>query len=153
MTARNTTMRVFEAAGLAAGLLLAGASMPSAAAEFSARQNVAAAASSTELYESARWTGRAATVTKISDQQDAGWWVVLASPPSDQDVQAIVREMEDCGLHPFNDFSGKFEGFRPGFNVVVDGAYATRSEAEAVRSAALVCAPDAYVKWARYLGE
>ena len=62
-------------------------------------------------------------------------------------------EFESCGLRPFNDFSGKFDGFKPGFQVVVDGAYATRSEAESVRSAASGCVPDAYVKWARYLGE
>ena len=107
-----------------------------------------------ELCEPARWTGKAAAVvTKIADQLDAGWWVVLATVPADQDVQATVRQMEACGLRPFNDFSSKFAGFAPGFQVVVDGAYATRSEAESVRSAALRCAPDAYVKRARYLGE
>ena len=157
MMARHTSAREFAAtAGLAVGALLAAACMPSAAAEFSARQDVPAATDPNALCEPARWTGKAAAVapvTKIADQQDAGWWVVLATVPADTDVQASVQEFENCGLRPFNDFSSKFDGFKPGFQVVVDGAYATRSEAESVRSAASGCAPDAYVKWARYLGE
>ena len=157
MIASSTSMRGIEAAGLAAGALFAVACMPVAAAEFSARPDATA---STELCEPARWTGKAApatkvaaTVTKVADQLDAGWWVVLATVPTDQDVQETVRNLEACRLRPFNDFSSKFAGFAPGFQVVVDGAYATRSEAESVRSAASRCAPDAYVKRARYLGE
>ena len=126
MIARATTMRGLETAGLAAGVLFAAATMPAATA---------------------------AQVTAGADQRDTGWWVVLASAPADQDVQATVQKMEACGLHPFNDFSSKFAGFAPGLQVVVDGAYATRSQAESVRSAASRCVPDAYVKWARYLGE
>ncbi len=155
MMVRHTSRRGLETAGLVAGALLAAASMP-AAAEFSVRRDVPAAANPSELCEPARWTGQAAAaapVTRIADQLDAGWWVVLATVPADTDVQASVRKFEDCGLHPFNDFSSKFDGFKPGFQVVVDGAYGTRSEAESVRSAASGCAPDAYVKRARYLGE
>ncbi len=72
---------------------------------------VAAVADPTALCEPARWIGKgepAAAVTKVAEQQDTGWWVVLATVPADQDVQAIVRQMEGCGLRPFNDFSGKF---------------------------------------------
>ncbi len=156
MMARRTSLRGFEAAGLAVGALLAAACMPAEAAEFSARRDTAAPASSSDLCEPARWSGKAASATpviQVAAQQDTGWWVVLATAPAEQDVQHIVHAMEACGLHPFNDFSGKFQGFRPGFNVVVDGAYASKSAAERVRSAALGCAPDAYLNWARYLGE
>ena len=152
MNARPTTRRGLETAGLAAGVLLTAACMPAAAAGFSRSPD---AATATELCEPARWTGKepVAQVTKVADQLDTGWWVVLATTPADQDVQPIVQDMERCGLRPFNDFSSKFAGFRPGFQVVVDGAYATRSEAESVRSRASQCAPDAYVKRAHYLGE
>ncbi len=150
MIARGPSMRVFEVAGLAAGALMAAACMPAVAGEFSRSPD---GASSTELCEPARWSGKAAPVTKIADQLDSGWWVVLASVPADQNVEETVRTLEACGLHPFNDFSSKFAGFAPGFQVVVDGAYATKSEAESVQSAASGCVPDAYVKWARYLGE
>ena len=154
MMARSTSRRGLETAGLVAGALLAAACMPAAAVEFSPRQDMAAPASGvpSELCEPARWTGKAAPVTKIAEL-NTGWWVVLATVPADTDVQQTVRDMEECGLHPFNDFSSKFAGFAPGFQVVVDGAYATRSEAESVRSAASGCVPDAYVKWAQYLGE
>ena len=159
MMARHTSVREFgDAPDWPPARLLAAACMPAAAAEFSPRQDVAAPATDRqcELCEPARWLGKAAPVapvTKIADQQDSGWWVVLATVPADTDVRATVREFETCGLRPFNDFSSKFDGFKPGFQVVVDGAYATRSEAESVRSAASGCAPDAYVKRARYLGE
>ncbi len=149
MMAQSTTRRGLEIAGLAAGTLLAAACMPVAAAEFSVSQD---GVSSTELCEPARWTGKAAPVIKVAEL-NSGWWVVLATAPADADVQAAVRKFENCGLHPFNDFSSKFAGFAPGLQVVVDGAYATRSEAEKVRSAASRCVPDAYVKRARYLGE
>ncbi len=156
MIARSTALRGLEAAGLVACALLASASVPAAAAEFSRRPDLSAASDPNALCEPARWMGKgepAAVVTKVAEQQDTGWWVVLATVPADQDVQAIVRQMEGCGLRPFNDFSGKFVGFKPGFQVVVDGAYATRSDAESVKSAASRCVPDAYVKWAQYLGE
>ncbi len=154
MIARGPSLRRVEA--LAAGALMAAACMPAAAAEFSTRRDIPAAADPTALCEPARWSGKAAPATSViavADQMDAGWWVVLATVPAGQDVQATVRAMEACGLRPFNDFSGKFDGFKSGFQVVVDGAYATKSEAENVRSAASRCAPDAYAKRARYLGE
>ncbi len=166
MIARGPSLRGIETAGLAVGALFAAAIVPSVAAEFSQRRDIATPAASTpsELCEPARWTGKAALsvtrvaepaapVTKVADQLDTGWWVVLAAAPADQDVRDIVQQMEACGLQPFSDFSSKFDGFKAGLNVVVDGAYASKSEAERVRSAALACVPDAYVKQARYLGE
>ena len=152
MMIRSTSLAGIETAGFAVSALLSVALVPATAAEFSTRRDVAAPAAA-ELCEPARWTGKAAFVVRIADQQDTGWWVVLATVPAEQDVSAMVSDLEGCGLRPFNDFSSKFEGFRAGFQVVVDGAYATRSEAERVRSAASRCVPDAYVKWARYLGE
>jgi hypothetical protein len=145
-------MRGIEVAGLAAGALLAAALVPCAAAEFSAGRDVAAGQASAALCEPSRWLGGDASVRQVADS-DSGWWVVLATAAADADVQATVQRLQACGLQPFNDFSGKFAGFRPGFQVVVDGPYATRREAEAARSAASRCAPEAYLKWARYLGE
>ena len=145
-------MRGVEAVGLAVGAMLAAAAMPAVAAEISERHDVTAVGESGVQCEPARWTGKGAVVRKIA-ALDSGWWVVLAAVPADEDVQETVRAMEDCGLRPFNDFSSKFAGFAPGFQVVVDGAYATRSEAESVMVTASRCVPGAYVKWAHYLGE
>ena len=152
MSAHGTPMRGLDAVGLAIGALLAAGCVPSTAAEFSERPGVATVGEPNLLCEPARWLGKGAPISRVA-ASDTGWWVVLATVPADQDVQGALQRLEGCGLHPFNDFSSKFNGFRPGFLVVVDGPYATRNEAEGVRSAASQCVPDAYVKWAHYLGE
>jgi hypothetical protein len=145
-------MRELEAVGLAVGALFAAAFTPCAGAEIAGCQNVATVGDYGALCEPSPWIGNSAVVETVADL-DTGWWVVLATVPADQDVRETVRKLENCALRPFSDFSSKFAGFAPGFQVVVDGAYATRSEAERVRSAASRCVPEAYVKWARYLGE
>ena len=152
MMVQNTSIRGLEAVGLVVGALCAAGFTPCAAAEITERQDVATVGDSAALWDSSRWSGSGTAVETVADL-DTGWWVVLATVPADQDVRETVRELENCGLRPFNDFSSKFAGFAPGFQVVVDGAYATRSQAERVRSAASRCVPGAYVKWARYLGE
>jgi hypothetical protein len=87
--------------------------------------------------------------------EDLRWWIVLASLPEEAHdaVRARVSELNACGLRTFNDFSGKFEGFARGFQVIVMGPYADRTSADTARAGALECVPDAYVKWGRYLGE
>ena len=62
--------------------------------------------------------------------QDGRWWVVVASSPdpdytarqhplSEQAAQAAKR----CGVRADSDFSGKWEGFAPGFYVTAAGGY------------------------------
>lgn len=91
--------------------------------------------------------------------RDRGWWVVVASAPdlppraADAKTREIVARMRRCGFVPYNDFSSKFSGFRPGLMVYVLGAYATRDEADYVREAARACSPNAYLKEGRYAGE
>jgi hypothetical protein len=152
MIAHTPSIR-FEAAGLVAGVLIATAQLPVAAAEVCGRRDVGALGIPVDVCGPAHWLGRMPWLTQIADRRDAGWWVVLATAPENQDVSKTVRALKACGLRPFNDFSGKFAGFKPGLQVVVDGAYSTRAEAESVKVAARQCVPDAYVKWARYLGE
>jgi hypothetical protein len=64
----------------------------------------------------------------------------------------VQADAQRCGFEIFNDFSGKFENFRPGYIVVVVGAYGSRSEAREL-TAVRHCVPDAYVKYGRYYGE
>lgn len=91
-----------------------------------------------------------------------GWWVVVGSSPApgsewtDRDdafLAEVTAEMEPCGVAAFNDWSSKFEGMAPEFHVAVVGAFATLAEARAARAEVLPCAPDAYLRRARYLGE
>jgi hypothetical protein len=95
----------------------------------------------------------------LAQQRDAGWWVVVGSypstPPARQqgDLQRVSAAARRCGLRPINDDSAKFAGFRPGLNVFVVGAFASRPEAERTQAIAQRCFPGAYVKQARYLGE
>ena len=92
-------------------------------------------------------------------QQASGWWVVIGSFPA-ENTAAMVTEVREvsaaaarCGLQSFNDFSSKFRGFRPGFNVFVVGPYRSRADADATATVARRCLPDAYVKYGEYLGE
>ena len=92
-------------------------------------------------------------------QRDSGWWVIVGSFPTEPAARMIhdLRRTEAaaarCGLRTFNDFSGKFRGFDPGYNVFVIGAYPSRAEAERIRATAKKCIPEAYVRWGQYAGE
>jgi hypothetical protein len=90
---------------------------------------------------------------------DKGWWVIVGSFPTEpaermrEDFDRINAAAAPCGRKTFNDFSGKFRGFAPGFNVFVIGAFATRREADGVAEAVSKCFPGAYVKYGDYAGE
>lgn len=88
-----------------------------------------------------------------------GWWVVVASYPTDPperqtgDFERVDAAAKRCGARTFNDLSGKFKGFAPGYNVFVIGAFATRGEAQAMADDVKPCFPGAYVKFGEHLGE
>lgn len=88
-----------------------------------------------------------------------GWWVVVAAypldPPARQsaDAQRVEAAARRCGARTFNDESAKFRGFRPGVNVFVIGAFASRDLADAKARAVQPCFPGAYVKFGEHLGE
>jgi hypothetical protein len=92
-------------------------------------------------------------------QLDKGWWVVVGSFPTEpaermkSDFDRINAAVAPCGQKTFNDFSGKFRGFAPGFNVFVIGAFASRAEADRIALAVRKCIPGAYVKYGDYAGE
>lgn len=86
-----------------------------------------------------------------------GWWVVLASfgagggtTEIHQGVKQITGAAYLCGLNAFNASSFKFTGFAPGYEVVVVGPYARRTEAETSRQRASVCVSGSYLKYASY---
>lgn len=92
--------------------------------------------------------------------RDTGWWVVLGSFPNydfsvsrEEDVEIARARAARCGIDPFNDFSNKFLGFAPGYDVVAVGAFADPKTARAVLRRVRACIPDAYVKFGRHLGE
>ena len=90
-----------------------------------------------------------------------GWWVILGNFPtcgmnacgSEIHVQQISRKAARCDLSVYNDFSNKFIGFRGGYEVyVVRGAF-TKPNAQMILAQAKPCFPNAYIKYARYMGE
>jgi hypothetical protein len=88
-----------------------------------------------------------------------GWWVVLGSfadpdmiSDNEDEIRALRIRAANCGFVPFNDFSGKFIGFNPGYDVAVVGAY-NRSVAQSVLARVRPCVPSAYIKLGRYAGE
>lgn len=93
-------------------------------------------------------------------ERDRGWWVVLGSfpnpdlsSPQEAKIETLRAKAALCGFDAFNDFSNKFRGFAPGYDVVVLGAFPTRSKADAILRSVRRCAPGAYVKFGRHLGE
>ena len=92
---------------------------------------------------------------------DRGWWVVLANfrtcgmnaCGSEIHVQQVSSKAARCGLSVYNDFSGKFVGFRGGYEAyVVRGAF-SKPKAQNILAQAKPCFPAAYIKYARYMGE
>ena len=91
---------------------------------------------------------------------EAPWWIVVGSfsnPDSSnfqaKAVRAASAAIRRCGLEPFNDFSMKFAGFQPGYDVVVVGGYSSREDASAALALLRPCVPGAFVKAGRHLGE
>ncbi len=90
---------------------------------------------------------------------DKGWWVIVASFPTEpyqrmqSDSEAVRAAAARCGVKTFNDFSGKFRGFAPGYNVFVLGAYPSKTHANDIANAVRRCFEGAYVKYGEYLGE
>jgi hypothetical protein len=90
---------------------------------------------------------------------DKGWWVIVASFPTEpyqrmqSDSDAVNTAAARCRVQPFNDFSAKFRGFAPGYNVFVLGAYPSQDSANDVANTVRRCFEGAYVKYGEYLGE
>lgn len=88
-----------------------------------------------------------------------GWWVVVASIKDDgtnaphRKMNAVSKQMLACRIDLFTDTSNKFQGFAPNLLVGVVGAFASEAEAQQQLAQAKRCAPGAYLKRARHLGE
>lgn len=92
--------------------------------------------------------------------QNEGWWIVVSTHQADssrmgKEVMAAEARGRPCGLTVWNEWSGKFVGFRPGYHVIVlkGEPFAALERAQAIVARARRCYPDAYAKHARYLGE
>jgi hypothetical protein len=64
-----------------------------------------------------------------------------------------IRAAKRCGVIAEPDFSGKWTGFAPGFNVAVAGGYETRREAIRVLKQVRRCVPSAYIRSGSYAGD
>jgi hypothetical protein len=93
------------------------------------------------------------------DSPSAGWWIVTGSFANDGAARndALIRRSSEaarrCGLTTFNDFSFKFRGLKPGYDVVVIGPYPERASARRYLARVQPCVPGAYLKEAEHLGE
>lgn len=91
---------------------------------------------------------------------DGPYWIIAGSfsdpdyaEPQYEAIRLAAAAVKRCGLEPFNDFSGKFDGLREGFDVVVVGGFADREAAERALAQLQPCVPEATLRRARYLGE
>ena len=99
-------------------------------------------------------------VPAVAIELQKGWWVVLGSfadpdlsSPQEEKIARVRTQAARCGFEAFNDFSNKFLGFAPGYDVVVLGAFPSKYRAEAVLNTVKPCVPGAYIKFARHAGE
>jgi hypothetical protein len=99
------------------------------------------------------------TMPAPAQQLSQGWWVIVAAYPTEppqrqrEDSARVNSAATGCGVRTFNDISGKFLGFEPGYNIFVIGAFASRPKAEKAAISVRECFSDAYVKYGEYLGE
>ncbi len=104
-------------------------------------------------------TAATGAVAQGAAKPSTEWWVVLASIKDDgtmvphQQIEALRKRMTACKIEMFNDFSAKFVGFSKGYLVAVTGPHNSEKAASSKLAATQICAPQAYVKRARYLGE
>ena len=105
-------------------------------------------------------TGNASPSTQQNAEPlNIGWWIVVEKFPNEPSQRQSTdrARMQSlgarCNLDPFNDSCGKFLGFNAGYNVFVLGAYESKSTAIEMLQHAQACDPDAYIKYAKYLGE
>ncbi len=98
----------------------------------------------------------AAAIPSAAADLDKGWWIIVGSFPTEplrNDFDRMEATAARCGIRIFNDFSSKFRGFAPGYNVFVIGAFASRGEAEHHMRIARQCFAGAYLKYGEYAGE
>ena len=102
----------------------------------------------------------AAAPAKAQEELTDGWWVILgampnpdSSPVNDGTIKRLSKSVRRCGVAAFNDASTKFEGFAPGYDVVVVGPYLEEATGQRYLSNIRRCAPQAYLKRGHYLGE
>ena len=99
------------------------------------------------------------SVAENTLERAEGWWIIVGTFPTEPwqrqktDFERMQSMAASCDLQLFNDFSGKFRGFRPGYNVFVVGAFESKSTANNRLQQVRQCFPDAYVKYGEHLGE
>lgn len=93
------------------------------------------------------------------DGPSSGWWIITGSFPNDgaarndESIRRSSAAAKRCGLTTFNDFSAKFRGLEPGYDVVVVGPYPAKASADRYLARIKRCVPGAYLKEAEHLGE
>jgi hypothetical protein len=85
-------------------------------------------------------------------------WVILGSYPEaatrlEEQMAQIMKAAERCGVRPFRDQSSNYEGFAPGYMILILAAQSERANSQHLLQQVRPCVRDAYVKHGRRLGE
>ena len=99
--------------------------------------------------------------TASASELDSNWWIILANFKicgseacnSREHRAQIERQAQKCQLKIFNDFSMKFSGFSPGYEVYVVDEIFTLAKAQRALKNIKKCFPEAYIKYGDYSGE
>lgn len=101
----------------------------------------------------------AALIIPAASAAAGDFYVVLGSFADASGMAAVeageklMKRGRRCGFDVWTETSSKIKGFAPGYYVALTGPYQSAEAAEMVRARIMPCAPDAYVKGGKHLGE
>jgi hypothetical protein len=88
-----------------------------------------------DVNNSATTANPASPLVQSGERISAHWWVILGSYPEgasglDDESRRITAAAGRCGVRPMRDHSSHYEGFAPGYTVLVVGAQPSRASAQ-----------------------
>jgi hypothetical protein len=91
------------------------------------------------------------TAARVQDAPRRDWWVIVGSYPEaatnlDEETEKIAAAVLRCGLRPVRDQSRNYDGFAPGFSILVLDSLNDRASAQQLLQQVRPCVRGAYIK-------
>jgi hypothetical protein len=92
------------------------------------------------------------------DAPTRDWWIILGSYPEgattlEEGAEKTTEAVRRCGLRPIRDQSANYDGFAPGYTILVLDAQTDRESAQQLLRQVRRCVRDAYLKQGRRVSE
>jgi hypothetical protein len=94
---------------------------------------------------------RATTAAPVQVAPSRDWWVIVGSYPEaasglDEETEKIIAAVLRCGLRPVRDQSRNYNGFAPGYSILVLDSLTDRAGAQQLLQQVRPCVRGAYIK-------